>query len=695
MDTISKNPIQRFKEGRKIVKAQGGLKTYRGQTVILSPSGSGNYVGYNPKTKVYDYNLQVGASELDTKIGKGNASGNIYKGYDGNWYQNGKRMTNLVGSSETVTGTNKEKSKSGGIGGGTGKGTVISVAKPSPTSFMGEGIQQGWRGTAGNISGVTEAQRQQLINSKRFTNDDFKDARTLQIALNRELSGLGKGSISVDNKWGSQSQKALQAALVGLPAISPTPLPENSVALQMTPKPITYTVNNLSGTTGNTSVLGGIYTPGVSINGTSTIQNDIQNMNLPTYNRKGVRDYLRQLGFNPYSFNGAQRRALRMILNNTGDSTDSAIVQGMGLFKQGGSINNKQSNLENMNKFQDGGAMQADPQQQIMALVQAAMQGDQEAQSTIQQIQQAAQQGDQQASQMLQMIQGVMQQMQGQAQMAKRGAKLNYINRLKGNCPEGYQMNYFKVGGKVCRQCQKMETPKASCGKKRVKKGCSGMVKGIRAEMGAKLESMKKGGSTAFGDRSHTPASTNAQGRFGGRKAFNEYGTHKHPKVTRNVFSAFGDEGKKKPTNVGLVGHHATGNTGLMRTKETAKNNKHTAFGAAVARFHKGAKPTSKGGITTIKGAPKGKSHDGGLKKVTKNAFGGSLNGVPFYQHGAKQTKTNFVPKKQLDQAGKDSVLVNKYNDQEIQATKPGKYIMKNGKLVWVPDRTQAPYNNK
>jgi len=68
-------------------------------------------------------------------------------------------MTNLVGSSETVTGTNKEKSKSGGIGGGTGKGTVISVAKPSPTSFMGEGIQQGWRGTAGNISGVTEAQR--------------------------------------------------------------------------------------------------------------------------------------------------------------------------------------------------------------------------------------------------------------------------------------------------------------------------------------------------------------------------------------------------------------------------------------------------------------------------------------------------------------------------------------------------------
>ena len=120
--------------------------------------------------------------------------------------------------------------------------------------------------------------------------------------------------------------------------MSPTRLPENSAALQMTPKPITYTVNNLAGTTGNTSVLGGTYTPGVSVNGVSTIQNDIQNMNLPTYNRRGVRDYLRAKGFNPYSFSGAQRKALRMTLNNTGNGTDSAIVQGMGLFKKGGLI---------------------------------------------------------------------------------------------------------------------------------------------------------------------------------------------------------------------------------------------------------------------------------------------------------------------------------------------------------------------
>ena len=80
------------------------------------------------------------------------------------------------------------------------------------------------------------------------------------------------------------------------------------------------------------------------------------------------------------------------------------------------------------------------------------------------------------------------------------------------------------------------------------------------------------------------------------------------------------------------------------------------------------------------------------LVQPASKKYGGSLNGVPFHQNG---TKTKFVSKKQLDQAGKDSVLVNKYNDQETQATKPGKYVRKNGKLVWVPDRTQAPYNNK
>lgn len=58
------------------------------------------------------------------------------------------------------------------------------------------------------------------------------------------------------------------------------------------------------------------------------------------------------------------------------------------------------------------------------------------------------------------------------------------------------------------------------------------------------------------------------------------------------------------------------------------------------------------------------------------------------------KNKLKLIAKPQ-DQATKDSILVNKYNDQEVQSTKPGNYKQKNGKTVWVPDRTKAPYKKE
>lgn len=128
-------------------------------------------------------------------------------------------------------------------------------------------------------------------------------------------------------------------------------------------------------------------------------------------------------------------------------------------------------------------------QQQIVQLVQAAMQGDEQATQQIQQIMQAAQQGDQQATQLAQMIQYVAQQMQQQVQAAKFGAKLNYIKQLRGVCPDGYEMQYFKRGGRFCKQCvakqKKMEqggiapsnpVDAFKCGRKMKKKACGGSV---------------------------------------------------------------------------------------------------------------------------------------------------------------------------------------------------------------------------
>ena len=132
-------------------------------------------------------------------------------------------------------------------------------------------------------------------------------------------------------------------------------------------------------------------------------------------------------------------------------------------------------------------------QQQIVQLVQAAKSGNQQAAQQIQQIMQAAQQGDQQAIQIAQMIQQVAQSMQQQqVQAAKFGAKLNYLRQLKGQCPDGYEMQYYKSGGQLCKKCIKksvsggavntpMDSPAsqfkavtAKCGRKMKKKAACG-----------------------------------------------------------------------------------------------------------------------------------------------------------------------------------------------------------------------------
>ena len=110
-----------------------------------------------------------------------------------------------------------------------------------------------------------------------------------------------------------------------------------------------------------------------------------------------------------------------------------------------------------INKHQQGGTMNQDIQQQIVQLVQAAMQGNKEATQQINQIMAAAKQGDQKAMQLAKMIQAISQQMQGKSTKAELGAKLNYIQRLKGNCPEGEELVYFKSGGKVDCGCVKKQ----------------------------------------------------------------------------------------------------------------------------------------------------------------------------------------------------------------------------------------------
>lgn len=70
-------------------------------------------------------------------------------------------------------------------------------------------------------------------------------------------------------------------------------------------------------------------------------------------------------------------------------------------------------------------------QKEIMALVQAAMNGDEKASQQIESIMKAAQQGNPQATQIAQMIEQVAKQLQQQAVSAKFGSKLKYIKSIK------------------------------------------------------------------------------------------------------------------------------------------------------------------------------------------------------------------------------------------------------------------------
>ena len=107
-------------------------------------------------------------------------------------------------------------------------------------------------------------------------------------------------------------------------------------------------------------------------------------------------------------------------------------------------------------KYQQGGAManQEELQKAFMAyLIQdAAAQGIQL--QSEQDLEQYAQQLGEDGIKAK--YQEFMQKMQGGV-MARLGAKLEYYKKLKGVCPEGEELVYFKQGGRICKACQKAQ----------------------------------------------------------------------------------------------------------------------------------------------------------------------------------------------------------------------------------------------
>ena len=136
-----------------------------------------------------------------------------------------------------------------------------------------------------------------------------------------------------------------------------------------------------------------------------------------------------------------------------------------------------------INKYQAGGAAPQGsilqeiaklPQEQQKKIMTAFGKWAQAKGLNIQQLQGNEQALEQAMGQFLQEMQG--------AQKARLGAKLNYLRSIKGDCPEGQEVKYFKEGGRMKCKCvdkaaggEKVKDGKKEISDFKKKKACKGM----------------------------------------------------------------------------------------------------------------------------------------------------------------------------------------------------------------------------
>ena len=122
-----------------------------------------------------------------------------------------------------------------------------------------------------------------------------------------------------------------------------------------------------------------------------------------------------------------------------------------------------------------------------------------------------------------------LQEMQG-AQKARLGAKLNYIRSLKGNAPEGMDIEYYECGGQVKKKFIKknacgskgmaaVKAFKDKCGSKMKKKSCKefgGEIQSDKCGSKMKKKSCKEFGGNIESDKCGSKMKKKACKEFGG-----------------------------------------------------------------------------------------------------------------------------------------------------------------------------------
>ena len=203
---------------------------------------------------------------------------------------------------------------------------------------------------------------------------------------------------------------------------------------------------------------------------------EITSINTPVinnFNRSQVRALMSSKGLDPYAYTGSQRKALRKALNSGQDIE--------AIFKQWSQDN------QPISYNAEGGSLKGTTKEQMVEdfkqwIVQKLQNGELE-------------KSDLEDKQKLeQLFQSFIKEQQG-VQTAMNGAKLNYINKLNGKCPQGTHLSYYRIGGTLCKKCEADAYNESSDPIKAFKQKCGGKVKkAVKQKCGGKVKKKELGG---------------------------------------------------------------------------------------------------------------------------------------------------------------------------------------------------------
>lgn len=191
------------------------------------------------------------------------------------------------------------------------------------------------------------------------------------------------------------------------------------------------------------------------------------------FNRSQVRAFMSQRGLDPYAYTGGQRKALRKALNSGQD------IEAI--------FNQWSQNNQPISYNAEGGSLERTTKEQII-------------EDFKQWVAQKLQNGELEKSdledqkKLEQLFQSFVKEQQG-VQTAMNGAKLNYINKLNGKCPQGTHLSYYRIGGTLCKKCEADAYNESSDPIKAFKQKCGGKVKkATKQKCGGKVKKKELGG---------------------------------------------------------------------------------------------------------------------------------------------------------------------------------------------------------